>query len=91
LVEFDRKHFEVSKLVKILSVSITELICQAKTIEKPQSIPMQVYGSIYKIPPRMQFLWLPLDVNSLYTWFQACFLKNERVTIVFPKGAQQEK
>ena len=42
------------------------------------------------IPPRLQYLWIPLDVNSLYTEFQACFLKNEQVIVVFSKGAQQE-
>ena len=28
--------------------------------------------------PRLQFLWLPLDVNSLSSRFQVCFFPNER-------------
>jgi hypothetical protein len=48
-------------------------------------------GLYIKIPPRLQYLWIPLDVNSLYTGFQACLLKYEQVIVVFPKEAQQEK
>ena len=30
-------------------------------------IVMAIYGKINGIPPRLQFLWLPVDVNSPWT------------------------
>ena len=44
---------------------------------RAHALSMESYGS-YAIPaPRLQFLWLPLDVNSLCSRFQACFLPNK--------------
>ena len=57
-----------------MSVVITELIKQVKTrgesIQKKYfwevtPLKMHVYGKINGIPPRLQFLGLPVDVNSL--------------------------
>ena len=48
---------------------------------------MAVNGNIKVIPPRLQFLGLPLDVNSLQKEFQTCFLKNELEFVVFVIGS----
>ena len=63
-----------------MSVSITELIWQAKTQGKSiQEVEFFDVGNFqlnaYRVPkwlgPRLQFLWLPLDVKSLV--FRHCF------------------
>jgi hypothetical protein len=38
-------------------------------------------------PPRLQFLWLPIDVKSPWKGFQACVLKNELEFVVFQGGS----
>ena len=66
-----------------MSVSMTELIWQAKT-ENPESIwsffffrclpiLILVNGKIKGIHHRLQFVGLPVDVNSLWKEVQACF------------------
>jgi hypothetical protein len=45
---------------------------------------MAVNWNMKGIPPILQFPGLPLDVNSLWKEFQACFLKNDSImAIVF--------
>ena len=70
----DRKYFDVSKTVSMMSVSITELVRQAKTWEKSnlevghltfvifQSLAYRVHIEIWM---SLHFLGLPLDVNHL--------------------------
>jgi hypothetical protein len=49
---------------------------------RAQILTMESYGS-YAIPaPRLQFLWLPLDVNSLCSRFQASFFPNDETRLL---------
>ena len=75
LADYDRKHSKVSKTVKILSVSITELILQAKTGGKSNqevlffrnlSVTLHAFPPFKLISTRFLSLWLPHDVNSFY-------------------------
>ena len=43
------------------------------------------YGEFKISPPRLQFLWLPLDVNSLWKGFQACFFEKWASSCSFSK------
>ena len=94
LVDFDRKHSTVSKTVKIVSMSITDLILLAETWEKViQEVGFFFGGFLFnaitvsiKLGLKLQFLCLPLDVNSLKKLFQACILINEGETPVSTSG-----
>jgi hypothetical protein len=73
LVVLNRKHSEVSKTVKIMSeYNRTDMaglnpsrIHTDFLFLRCLPIQMLVYGKIKGIPPRLQFLGLPLDVKSL--------------------------
>ena len=46
------------------------------------ALPMENIGSYQNPAPRLQFLWLPLDVNCICSRFQACFFPNEEEFLV---------
>jgi hypothetical protein len=71
LVDLDRKHSKVHKTVQIMPMSITELIWQMRKMNPGSGISFMWVFSIDAnrvsngLGHRWQFLWLPLDVNSL--------------------------
>jgi hypothetical protein len=44
---------------------------------RAHDLSLESYGSCAIPAPRLQFPWLPPDVNSLSSRFQACFFPNE--------------
>ena len=74
-----------------MSVNITELIWQAKpqgqNIQgrkklRSQDFPIGFYGTPLLLGAWLQFLWLPLDVNSLQKLLDVFLLRNEVVLCI---------
>ena len=48
-----------------------------KKIGRSNALPLERVGTMLNPAPRLQFPWLPLDVNSLCSRFQVCFFPNK--------------
>ena len=53
---------------------------------RSHALPLQRIGTMVNPAPSLQFLWLPLDVISLCSRFQACFFQNQEEFGVLEPG-----